>query len=264
MHDHPETIQVGGATLILGDVLARLREIPSGSVDLVLADPPYCSGATREAGRTAANKTMTRSTRGQRDRWFGSDSLSTRGFVFLLRECALEWQRILKPGGHALVFIDWRMDDVAGDAIEAKYQRRKAEMGDAIESVDLRRAGLLVWDKTYFGLGKHFRLQHELVMHFTKGAGTPPLRRDVGNVIACPPVRFGRHPCEKPERLLGTLIETLCPEGGTVLDPFFGSCASGAAAMRRNRRFVGIERERTYFDLGWHRLVEIRDDVAAA
>ena len=54
----------------------------------------------------------------------------------------------------------------------------------AIESSDLRHAGLLVWDKTYFGMGSCFRNQHELVLHFTKGQGWKPQRSDVANVIA--------------------------------------------------------------------------------
>lgn len=245
------TLTIGGATLMLGDAIERMREIPDSSVDLVLTDPPFSSGAAREAGKTGYNKTMTRSTKA-RDRWFGSDSLTTRGFIFLLRSCAVEWQRVLRPGGHALAFIDWRMDDHLAEAVEpeAEYQRRKALAADAIESADLRRAGMLIWNKTHFGMGRHFRNQYELILHFTKGVGRAPLRRDVANVLDCPPVRGGHHPTEKPEALLRELVSVVCAPGETVLDPFFGSCATGRAAQALGCQFIGIERDPRFFDVG--------------
>jgi len=189
---------------------------------------------------------MTRSTKGSE--WFGSDSLTMGGFVFLMRLCAIECQRVLKPGGHVLCFIDWRMWPV---------------LADAIESADLRRNGLIVWDKTWLGMGSCFRNQHELILHFTKGVGSPPLRRDVGNVIACKPVRRGIHPTQKPRELLETLISVTCPEGGTVLDPFYGSCSAGIAAVGMGRRFVGVERDRHYFDAGVERLRIVPAEAAA-
>jgi site-specific DNA-methyltransferase (adenine-specific) len=152
----------------------------------------------------------------------------------------MEWHRLLKPGGHVLCFIDWRM---------------MATLGDAIESADLRRSGLLVWDKTYFGMGSCFRNQHELILHFTKGVGTPPLRKDTGNVLSFKPIRQGTHPTEKPVDLLARLINTVCPVGGVVLDPFFGSGSTGQAAIATMRQFIGCERERQYFDRAEARLM---------
>lgn len=73
------------------------------------------------------------------------------------------------------------------------------------------------------------------------------------------PVRFGLHPTEKPESLLGELIEHVCPVGGVVLDSFFGSCSAGRAAVKRDRRFIGIERDRRYFELGWQALSDLAD-----
>jgi site-specific DNA-methyltransferase (adenine-specific) len=233
------TVDLGPARLICGDAVEAMRALPDASVDVVLTDPPYSSGATREAGKTGFNKTMTRSTDGDRSRWFGSDSLSTDGFAYLLRACALEWFRVLRPGGHALVFIDWRM---------------LPAMQAAIESADLRKSGVLVWDKVHLGMGRCFRNRHEFVLHFTKGVGREPLRRDVGNVLAHKPVRRGRHPTEKPVPLLADLLSVVCPEGGTVLDSFSGSAATGEAALTTGRRFVGIERDEGFHAVGADRL----------
>lgn len=259
------SVTIGAATLMLGDCIDRMRELPDSSVSLVLTDVPYSSGATREAGRTAYGKTMTRSTKGGGDRWFGSDSLSTRGFLHLLRSCAMEWQRVLKPGGHVLAFIDWRMGDHLADAIDGGEAALflSGHAADAMESADLKRVGLLVWDKTYFGMGTHFRHQHELIHHFTKGKGSEPLRRNVANVLRHAPIRLGAHPTEKPVGLLADLIGTVCPVGETVLDPFFGSASAGHAALTTGRRFIGIERDQRYFEAGWQRLANLTEELAA-
>lgn len=178
--------------ILLGDCLEMMKLLPASSVDAIVTDPPYSSGTRREASK-GIRKSMDRTT-GDAE-WFGSDSLTTTGFVYLIRSCALEWNRLLKQGGHALVFIDWRMYPA---------------MAGAIESADLRHSGLIVWDKTYFGMGSCFRNQHELILHFTKGVAIPQ-RKDVGNVISCKPIRNGEHPTEKPVDLMRKLISVVTP-----------------------------------------------------
>lgn len=219
------------AGMTTGDCLREMREIPDASIDVVLTDPPYSSGARREAGRTVRTKVMT-PTADAAD-WFGTDSLSTRGFAFLIRECALEWHRVLKPGGHVLCFIDWRMC---------------ATCSDAIESADLRPLNLIVWDKGRIGMGRHFRHQHELVLHFSNGDPVAAQRRDVPNVIqAKPPSNQGSdHPTQKPLALLREMLSVVCPPGGRVLDPFAGSGGTGIAARSLDREFVLIERQAEY------------------
>lgn len=231
-------VTIGPVRAILADAIQGMAMLPEASVDLVLTDPPYSSGATREAGRTAVSKAMTR---GARDagRWFGSDSLSTGGLQHLLRTAAIEWQRLLKPGGHVLCFADWRMAEA---------------MAVAIESADLRRCGVLVWDKTSIGMGCWFRNQHEFILHFSKGKGTEPQNRSTPNVLQAKPVRNGLHPTEKPGELLKLLIVTLCSPGGTVLDIFAGSLSTAAATIGAGRQAIAIERDAEYFAAGLDRL----------
>lgn len=231
-------VNIGPVRAMLGDCIKAMASLPDGSVDLVFTDPPYCSGATREAGRARVGKTMTRGARDE-GQWFGSDSLSTSGLQHLLRLAALEWRRLLRPGGHILCFTDWRM----GEAIAA-----------AIESADLRRCNQLTWDKIHFGMGECFRNQSEFLLHFSKGKGAQPQNRSTPTVLRAKPVRNGLHPTEKPQDLLCPLIETLCPPGSVVLDPFAGSLATGLAAAQIGRRAVVIERDERYFSRGLDRL----------
>lgn len=222
---------------IVGDAVLEMAALPDASIDVVLTDPPYSSGARREAGATVRTKVMTRSA--DAADWFGSDSLGSNGFAFLMRSCAVQWHRLLVDGGHALVFIDWRM---------------APQMSAAIESADLRPVNLIVWDKGRMGMGTHFRHQHELVLHFCKGQGRTARRRDVPNVLQCPPVarEAQRHPTQKPVDLLRRLLSVVCPPGGVVLDPFAGSGAVGLAAEVLDMHPTLIERERRYVE-AWAR-----------
>jgi len=203
--------------------------VDGASVDTVLADPPYSSGTRRE-GQKGLRKAMNRTT--DDGEWFGSDSLTTPAFAYLMRQCAIEWRRVLRNGGHILAFIDWRMAGTLSGALD---------IAAAVESADLRYAGIVVWDKTHFGMGSCFRNQHEFILHFTKGVGVPQ-RRNQGNVIACAPVRGSEdNPTEKPVRLLSDLLTTVTPVNGLVLDCFAGSGACAEAAIINGFRYLGID-----------------------
>lgn len=62
------------------------------------------------------------------------------------------------------------------------------------------------------------------------------------------------HPTQKPLSVLLPLIETFCPKGGTVLDPFSGSGSSLLAARSLGRSFLGIELDPKYHAIASARL----------
>lgn len=225
-------------TIITGDAIQVMRELPPAYFNAVITDPPYSSGTRREAAK-GIRKSMTRET--DDSEWFETDALTVLGFSYLMRACALEWNRVLKPGGHVLCFIDWRM-----------YPHLLA----AIESADLRQAGVLIWDKTYFGMGACFRNQFEFILHFTKGVGAEPQRRDVGNVLRYPPVRDPVHPTEKPIELMRCLTSVVVPVSGSVLDCFSGYGTTLVAAKEQHMNFLGIERMAYWVDKSNQRLKE--------
>lgn len=57
-----------------------------------------------------------------------------------------------------------------------------------------------------------------------------------------------QHPTEKPVELYKFLIERYCPAGGTVLDPTFGSGNSGQATLELQRMYIGIEKDKGFYD----------------
>lgn len=63
-----------------------------------------------------------------------------------------------------------------------------------------------------------------------------------------------KHPTVKPKKLMGYLIRMITPPGGKVLDPFMGSGSTGIAAKECGFKFVGIEKEKDYFEISKARI----------
>lgn len=69
----------------------------------------------------------------------------------------------------------------------------------------------------------------------------------------------GKHPTQKPLRLLYRVLQVCTKEGYTILDPYAGSCTTGIAANLMNRKFIGIDLNKDYLDIGIRRKTEIND-----
>lgn len=212
-----------------GDALDLVRALPDASVDAIITDPPYCSGAVGEAQRQRADGQGLRSETRRRLGWFVGDDMGTAGLVWLLRALAFEAARVLKPGGSLLVFCDWRM---------------VPNLAPALESGGLRWVNLIAWDKGAMGLGAGFRAQHELALHYTRGVGA---FHDAthGNVLRVPRVHTSErvHQTEKPVGLIRQMVPVVAPPQGIVVDPFCGSGAFGEAALLEGRRYIGCDRD---------------------
>jgi len=231
------------ALVFHGDCLRVMRDTLLGRerASAVITDPPYASGATKEAGKVRASCQGVRT-----DEWFDGDNMSTTGLVWLIREVCLEARRLLVTGGSLLLFCDWRM---------------LSQLQGAVESTGLRVVNLIVWDKGHYGMGQGFRTQHELIIHATKGVGSYH-DASIGNVITAQRVAHMRreHPTQKPIALLRQLLRVVSPEGGVIVDPFCGSGSLGVAAMMEGRRFVGIEADERFADVARGRIGASRSD----
>lgn len=229
--------------IIQGDCLVQLKKIQTESVDAIVTDPPYCSGGYTETGKRFGKKYRSNNTK-----WFDNDNMTSMGLVWLLREVLAESQRVLKPGGSALLFCDWRMYPI---------------LAPALESSGMRLQNLIIWNKNYAGLGFGFRSKHELIMQFAKGKPNY-YRKDGKNVIDAkkPPTNKRYHPTEKPIDLMTELITVVTPPGGTILDPFAGSGSTLVAAAKGGYQFIGIEKEEEYIKVAKERLEEVRQETA--
>jgi site-specific DNA-methyltransferase (adenine-specific) len=225
-------------TIICGDCLEVLEEMPDNYVDAIITDPPYSSGARRDAN---ANLRQARR-RGEDKRAFSNDTLTSKTFAWFMRACGLQWARVLKPDGHLLIFIDWY---------------HGYNIANALETAGLKQVNLVVWDKQYFGMGHYFRNQHELILHFLNYERPKPFAQNVGNVISIKPIRNGIHPTEKPVELIERMLPVVTNEYDTVLDPFAGSGTIAVACRRSNRHYICIEKEPEYCAIAEKRIAEM-------
>lgn len=69
----------------------------------------------------------------------------------------------------------------------------------------------------------------------------------------------GKHPTQKPLRLLYRIVLASTKVGETILDPFAGSCTTGVAANLLGRKFIGIDQSEEFLDLGKRRKIQIED-----
>lgn len=231
-----DPVIIGNATLYHGDCLETLIGIPEGSIDAVITDPPFSSGARTDAGKSARGA-MTRGAKWSDD-WFSHDNMATHGFLYLMRLVGSALLRVCADNSNGHFFIDWRM---------------YPNLYGALESSGWVVKNLVVWDKKHFGMGTNYRNQHELILYAEKGRFEFS-NRGVGNVISSPKAAAENHPTEKPVALLEKIITAATDEGVTVLDPFMGSATTGVACANLGRRFIGIEISRQYFDMACERI----------
>ena len=69
----------------------------------------------------------------------------------------------------------------------------------------------------------------------------------------------GKHPTQKPLRLLYRILISSTKAGEIILDPFAGSCTTGIAANLIGRRYLGIEREQEFVEISRKRREEINN-----
>lgn len=230
LRDSPEVC------LVQDDALVGLRLLLAAGrrYQLVLIDPPYCSGARREAERAVRGSML----RGDKDRmrcgeepsgWFDGDNLTIPSYTWLLRSLAVELIDAVTPGSVFLIFSDWRMYPV---------------VAAAVESAGWRLNNLVVWDKVNIGMGRGYRNRHELVAVFSLGTARKPYRSNVPNVIRVKAVSAARrvHPTEKPVALLTELASPWVGPNDRVLDLFAGSGSTGRAAVKLGASCDLVER----------------------
>lgn len=76
-------------------------------------------------------------------------------------------------------------------------------------------------------------------------------------------MKQGKHPTQKPLRLLYRIILASTREGDTILDPFAGSCTTGISANLLGRKFIGIDQSKDFLDYGIRRKHEIENPTIA-
>lgn len=238
----PERVVIGNAELWWGDCLDVIPAL--SAVDAVISDPPYSSGGMVRGDRMASTRTKYQSSDVEvAHPVFTGDNRDQRGFHAWAALWLMHALAITRPGGCAMLFSDWR---------------QLPTMTDAMQSGGWVWRGIVPWDKmSARPMPNRFRAQCEYVVwgtngprdFTTKGASYHP-----GILAERPPSHGERvHSTQKPVGVMEALCR-VAPMDGVVLDPFAGSGTTGVAALHTGRRFIGVEKERSYFDIACERI----------
>jgi site-specific DNA-methyltransferase (adenine-specific) len=234
-----------------GDCLELMKNIPDGSVDLVLTDPPY--------GTTAC-------------KW---DS------VIPFEPMWEQLNRIVKTDGAICFFSAQPFTSALIGSNIKKFKHHwiwKKNRGTGFQ-VAKYRPMMATEDVVVFSVGKKVNYYPQMQKlekpYFCRNAsssnGTNPLAyfNDGGkwvdskyptNVLEFAKVSKPTHPTQKPVDLLEYLIRTYTNEGETVLDFTMGSGSTGVACVNTGRKFVGIELDDDYFNIAKKRIEEAYAD----
>lgn len=189
--------------------------------EVVLTDPPYCSGGFQEAGRSGGSI-------GTRDSvTIQNDQLSTRGYQRLIGDVL----KLYQPG-LAYVFTDWR---------------QWVNLFDVMEGAGLGVRSMIVWDKGSPGMGRGWRNQHELIMMGCRVASPFKPSDCAGNVIPCGRTGNDDHPTQKPVDLLREIMR-VSSFAGLFVDPFAGSGSTLIAGERSGVPVYAMEMAPRYAD----------------
>lgn len=242
------------ATLYRGDALAVLRELPDASVDAVITDPPYSSGGMVRSDRVQDVHTKyvsSDSGSGNDLAAFSGDSRDSRGYHFWVALWLGECIRVVKVGGIAALFTDWRQLPTTTDALQA---------GGFVWR------GVVPW---YKPAGRPVQGRWANSCEYVVWGSNGPRDLMALDGIALPgfyqasPPREREHITQKPLSVMRELVK-IVPPGGVILDPFMGSGTTGVAALNEGRRFIGVELTEHYAKVAADRLASAamkpRDD----
>jgi len=251
---------VAADTIILGDCLEELKKLPSRSVDLVFADPPYNLQLGGDLLRPDNSKVDAVDDHWDQFESFAAYDAFTKAW---LGEC----QRILKDDGalwvigsyHNIFRVGATLQDLGFWILNDIVWRKSNPMPNFKGTRFTNAHETMIWATKSRG-GKRYTFNYdamkmandELQMRSDWSlplcTGEERLKDETGQKA---------HPTQKPEALLHRVILASTRPGDVILDPFFGTGTTGAAAKRLGRRYIGIEREAAYAQLAKDRIAKV-------
>lgn len=234
-----------------GDCLELMKNIPDGSVDMILCDLPY--------GVTARN------------RW---------DIVIPFEVLWKEYHRVCKVNGAIVLNCQqpFTTDLIQSNRKEFKYLyywdkhlktgflNAKKQPLRQVEEIAVFYRKQVLFHPPVKRRGKHFACKPggRRTTNYGTQLSRPTIETDTycasTLITDCPKEIFKKngHPTQKPVALLEYLIRTYTNENDVVLDNCMGSGSTGVACMNTNRRFIGIELDEHYFEVAKKRIEEAR------
>jgi len=245
--------------VIEGDCVERMKALPEGCADLVFADPPYNMQLRGELRRPDQSKVDAVDDHWDQFSSFESYDRFTREWLMAARRCLKDTGSLWVIGSYHNIFrVGSALQDLGFWILNDVVWRKSNPMPNFKGRRFTNAHETLIWatknpeQKYTFNYEAMKALNDELQM---RSDWTLPICAG-GERIKGPDGQKA-HSTQKPEALLHRVIVSSTKPGDVILDPFFGSGTTGAVAKRLGRRFIGIEREKTYADVARARIAEV-------
>jgi len=235
--------------VMVGDCVAALAKLPAQSVDLVFADPPYNLQLAGDLKRPDDSKVDAVDDDWDKFSSFEAYDAFTRAWLTacrrVMKPAATLWvigsyHNIFRVGTILQDLGFWVLNDVVWRKVNPMPNFRGRRFTNAHET--------LIWAAREED-ARGYTFNYEALK---AGNDDVQMRSDWTIPLCTGEERLkdgsGRklHPTQKPQALLARVILSSSKPGDLVLDPFFGTGTTGAAAKRLGRHFIGIERDPTY------------------
>lgn len=233
-----------------GDCLELMKDIPDGSVDMILCDLPYGTTACKWDNVIPFEPLWEQYKRVIKKNGavvlFGSEPFSSK-----LRISNLEWFKYdwVWIKNNAVGFVNAKLKPMNRHEVISVFSSGKTSNGNK-NNMPYHPQGLIKYgkhvvsgnkkdkDNTYWRPSLKSSNGMEYVQEYTNYPTT---------VLNFDKVQKTVHPTQKPVLLLEYLISTYTSEGETVLDNCMGSGSTGVACVNTGRNFIGIELDEQYF-----------------
>lgn len=244
--------------LLHGDSMEQIRNV-NQQVDMIFADPPYflSQGVTKRI-----NGTWKSFEKGEWDRVRSLDEINAFNLKWLA-----SYREKLKDNGtiwvcgtyHNIFSVASCMTELGFKILNIIVWQKSDAKPTLSQNYFNFTTEYIVWARKCERVPHYFNC--DLMEQINGGARMP----DVWRIpfVASWEMKCGQHPTQKPLRLLYRIILASTHEGDTILDPFAGSCTTGIAANLLGRKFIGIDQNKEFLDLGIRRKQEISDSIMA-
>ena len=235
---------VGNTINFNADCAEVIKNIKDGSIDFICTDAPYVISQKTNfhIGGAWNNKEDARKRKTAVNYDFGDWDKKDLNLDILFNQ----FHRILRDGGTVLFFYDiYKMQELKHFAEKNKFKQPR----------------LCLWQKTnpvpVNSKKNYLSNSREAFMTFVKKS-KPTFNSEYDNGYYVYPICGGKertkHTTQKPLVLMEELVRKHSNENDVVLDCFSGSNTTGEACMNLNRRYVGVEQNEEYFNIGIDRL----------
>jgi len=243
--------------VLRGDCIEVLKGLPDASVDMVFADPPYNLQLGGDLLRPDNSKVDAVD-----DDWDQFESFAA--YDAFTRAWLTECRRVLKPEGsiwvigsyHNVFRLGAAIQDLGFWVLNDIIWRKSNPMPNFKGTRFTNAHETLIW-AARSREQKRYTFNYDALKAFNEDT---QMRSDWTFALCTGEERIkdedGKkaHPTQKPEALLHRVMLAATRPGDVVLDPFFGTGTTGAAAKRLGRHFIGIEREEAYAKLAEKRI----------